>query len=213
MSKINNYDRFYQSFHSSIFYHFLYDSIFWNKFYRFKRIGKNPNVLLKDDSAYGLIGRYFKYTLFLIFIYTVLLFIFPEDISSSFKINLPKESFFKYIGIVLLILSLIWILIAQFQMKNSWRIGIDEDLKTELITTGLFNYSRNPIFLGILVSLIGLFFTLPTLVSLSFFLISYILIQTQIRLEEEFLLNQHDKIYLRYKAKVRRFLEKDLIKF
>ncbi len=181
-------------------------AFFGTSFIVSKRIGKNPNVLPKDDSAYGLIGIYFKYTLFLIFIYTVLLFIFPEDISSSFKINLPKEIIFKYIGIALLILSLIWILIAQFQMKNSWRIGIDEDLKTELITTGLFNYSRNPIFLGILVSLIGFFFTLPTLISLSFLLISYILIQTQIRLEEEFLLHQHDEIYLQYKAKVRRFL-------
>jgi protein-S-isoprenylcysteine O-methyltransferase Ste14 len=185
---------------------FFLTAFFGTSFIVSKRIGKDPNVLPKDDSAYGLIGRYFKYTLFLIFIYTVLLFIFPEDISNSFKINLAENIIFKYIGITLLILSWIWILIAQFQMKNSWRIGIDEDLKTELITTGLFNYSRNPIFLGILVSLIGLFFTLPTLVSLSFFLISYILIQTQIRLEEEFLLQQHNKVYLQYKAKVRRFL-------
>ncbi|WP_435524962.1 hypothetical protein [Chryseobacterium indoltheticum] len=118
MSEINNYDRFYQSFHSSIFYRFLYDRFFWNKFYRFKKNRENPNVLPKDDSAYGLIGRYFKYTLFLIFIYTILLFIFPEDIANSFKINLPEEIIFKYIGITLLILSLIWILIAQFQMKK-----------------------------------------------------------------------------------------------
>lgn len=183
---------------------FFITAFFGTSFIVSKKIGKNPNVLPKDDSAYGLIGKYFKYTLLLIFIYTVLLFIFPEDISSSFKINLPN--IFKYIGIILLILSLFWILIAQFQMKNSWRIGIDEDLKTELITTGLFSYSRNPIFLGILISLIGLFFTLPTLISLSFFFISYILIQVQIRLEEEFLLKQHGKDYLQYKAKVRRFL-------
>lgn len=185
---------------------FFLTAFFGTSFIVSKRIGKNPNVLPKDDSAYGLIGRYFKYSLFFIFIYTVLLFIFPEDISNSFKINLPEHIIFKYIGIALLILSLIWILIAQFQMKNSWRIGIDENVKTELITTGLFNYSRNPIFLGILVSLIGLFFTLPTLISLSFLIISNILIQIQIRLEEEFLLNQHDKVYLQYKAKVRRFL-------
>lgn len=185
---------------------FFLTAFFGTNFIVSKRIGKNPNVLPKDDSAYGLIGRYFKYTLFFIFIYTLLLFIFPEDISNSFKINLPEDIIFKYIGIALLILSLIWILIAQFQMKNSWRIGIDENVKTELITAGLFNYSRNPIFLGILVSLIGLFFTLPTLISLSFLIISNILIQIQIRLEEEFLLKQHDKVYLQYKAKVRRFL-------
>lgn len=185
---------------------FFLTAFFGTNFIVSKRIGKNPNVLPKDDSAYGLIGRYFKYTLFFIFIYTLLLFIFPEDISNSFKINLPEDIIFKYIGIALLILSLIWILIAQFQMKNSWRIGIDENVKTELITAGLFNYSRNPIFLGILVSLIGLFFTLPTLISLSFLIISNILIQIQIRLEEEFLLKEHDKVYLQYKAKVRRFL-------
>lgn len=105
-----------------------------------------------------------------------------------------------------MILSLIWVLIAQLQMKNSWRIGIDENTKTELITSGLFSYSRNPVFLGMIISLIGLFFTLPTLISLSFLIISVILIQIQIRLEEQFLLQQHNKFYLRYKAKVRRFL-------
>lgn len=185
---------------------FFMTAFFGTSFIVSKRIEKNPNVLPKDDSAYGLIGRYFKYTLFFIFTYTLLLFIFPEDIINNFKINLFKDTIFKYIGIASLILSLLWILIAQFQMKNSWRIGIDEDQKTELITIGLFKYSRNPIFLGILVSLTGLFFTLPTLISLSFFVISYILIQIQIRLEEEFLLKQHDKTYLHYKAKVRRFL-------
>ncbi|WP_312992108.1 hypothetical protein [Chryseobacterium flavum] len=30
-----------------------------------RRIGKNPDVLPKDDSAYGLIGLYFKITIFL----------------------------------------------------------------------------------------------------------------------------------------------------
>jgi len=35
---------------------FFFDGIFWNKFYRFKKIGKNPNVLPKADFAYGLIG-------------------------------------------------------------------------------------------------------------------------------------------------------------
>jgi hypothetical protein len=34
-----------------------------------KRIGKNPIVLPKDDSTYGLVGLYFKITLVLIFLY------------------------------------------------------------------------------------------------------------------------------------------------
>jgi protein-S-isoprenylcysteine O-methyltransferase Ste14 len=31
-------------------------------------------------------------------------------------------------------------------MDNSWRIGIDEENKTGLVTKGIFSISRNPIF-------------------------------------------------------------------
>lgn len=185
---------------------FFLTAFFGTSFIVSKRIGKNPNVLPKDDSAYGLIGRYFKLTLIFLFIYTLLLFFFPDTSHLKSSIIVLENKLCKYAGISLMLFSLIWVLIAQFQMKNSWRIGIDEDLKTDLITTGLFNYSRNPIFLGMLLSLIGMFLTIPTFISLSFLIIANILIQTQIRLEEEFLLKQHDKVYLQYKAKVRRFL-------
>lgn len=185
---------------------FFMTAFFGTSFIVSKKIGKNPNVLPKDDSAYGLIGRYFKLTLVFLFIYTLLIFFFPHADYEGFSINFLETIYFKYIGITLMLFSLLWVLIAQFQMKNSWRIGIDEDLKTDLITTGFFKYSRNPVFLGILLSLIGMLLTIPTFISLSFLIIANILIQTQIRLEEEFLLKQHDEVYLQYKAKVRRFL-------
>lgn len=185
---------------------FFMTAFFGTSFIVSKRIGKNPNVIPKDDSAYGLIGRYFKLTLVFLFIYTLLIFFFPHTDYEGFSINFLETIYFKYIGITLMLFSLLWVLIAQFQMKNSWRIGIDEDLKTDLITTGLFKYSRNPVFLGMLISLIGMLLMIPTFISLSFLIIANILIQTQIRLEEEFLLKQHDEVYLQYKAKVRRFL-------
>ena len=103
-------------------------------------------------------------------------------------------------------LSLLWISVAQYQMSNSWRIGIDENNKTELITKGLFSYSRNPIFLGMIISVAGIFFILPN--ALTFFLIlsTYIVIQIQIRLEEEFLEKQHGQEYLSYKQTTKRLL-------
>ncbi len=33
-------------------------------------------------------------------------------------------------------------------MKDSWRAGIPDSDKTELVTTGIYKYSRNPAFLG-----------------------------------------------------------------
>lgn len=197
---------FIQIFIPLFFIVFFLTAFFGTSFIVSKKIGKNPNVLPKDDSAYGLIGKYFKLTLFLLFIYTVLFFFFPKEILENGNISFLDRSLLKYIGITFMILSLIWVLIAQFQMKNSWRIGIDEELKTELITNGLFSYSRNPVFFGMLISLIGLFLTLPTFISLSFFIVASILIQIQIRLEEEFLLKQHGISYSEYKKNVRRLI-------
>jgi protein-S-isoprenylcysteine O-methyltransferase Ste14 len=46
-------------------------------------------------------------------------------------------------------------------LKNSWRIGIDTKTKTELVTNGLFSISRNPIFFGMIITLIGVFLATP----------------------------------------------------
>ncbi|MDR6545656.1 protein-S-isoprenylcysteine O-methyltransferase Ste14 [Chryseobacterium rhizosphaerae] len=171
-----------------------------------RKIGKNPNVLSKDDSAYGLIGFYFKITIITLFIYTVLLLLFPQTVFSTFRINILDLDSIRYAGITLMITAFIWVITAQVQMKNSWRIGIDCKTKTELITHGLFRFSRNPIFLGMMVSLIGFFLAFPTVIAFIFSLMGCILIQIQIRLEEEYLQKQHGQAYLTYKKRVGRML-------
>ncbi len=171
-----------------------------------KRIGKNPLVLPKDDSAYGLIGFYFKLTMIFMFVY-VLLFAFVTTIYETFLPIVQLDTLtIKYVGLGLLTFALIWTIIAQGHMKNSWRIGIDTETKTELITTGLFQTSRNPIFFGMIVSLVGLFLTTPNALTGLFLILGYVLIQIQIRLEEEFLINQHGQTYINYKQKVRRLI-------
>lgn len=171
-----------------------------------KQIGKNPNVLPKDDSAYGLVGLYFKLILLALFIYTALLLFFPKEIFPAFKINNLEYDLFQYTGLGLMIIALIWVITAQLQMKNSWRIGIDNTMKTDLITRGLFRFSRNPIFLGMTISLLGFFLVFPTVIAFSFLLMGSILMQIQIRLEEEYLIKEHGEIYLTYKKKVNRML-------
>ncbi|WES98763.1 isoprenylcysteine carboxylmethyltransferase family protein [Chryseobacterium arthrosphaerae] len=171
-----------------------------------KKIGKNPNVLPKDDSAYALIGWYFKLVLAALFIYTLLLLWFPATIDKAFKITLLENVFIQYAGVILMIFAFIWVVIAQFQMKDSWRIGIDDQVNTKLITTGLFRFSRNPVFLGMSVSLSGFFLAFPTVIAFFFAVIGSVLMQIQIRLEEEHLLKQHGEVYQAYKMKVNRML-------
>jgi protein-S-isoprenylcysteine O-methyltransferase Ste14 len=118
---------------------------------------------------------------------------------------LENESL-QYVGWALLILSLIIVWLAQSNMRESWRIGIDEENKTELITSGFFAFSRNPIFLGIMIANVGLFLVLPNAFTLLIISLSTISINTQIRLEEEFLTQEHGEQYISYKSKVNRWL-------
>lgn len=171
-----------------------------------KRIGKNPLVLPKDDSAYGLIGLYFKLTLIAMFIYVLAFALFPTWHDYFLPIKQLNISIIQYIGLSLLFVSLVWTVIAQGHMKNSWRIGIDNETKTELITNGFFSISRNPIFFGMILSLVGLFLITPNALTAIFLILGYVLIQIQIRLEEEFLEKEHGQTYNNYKQKVRRLI-------
>ncbi len=171
-----------------------------------KRIGKNPLVLPKDDSAYGLIGRYFKLTLITMFIYVVVYALFPTLNENFLPITQLDKQSIKYVGLAVLCIALVWTVIAQGHMSNSWRIGIDIETKTELVTSGLFAISRNPIFFGMILSLVGLFLTTPNMFTILFLILGYVLIQIQIRLEEDFLSKEHRQEYSNYKQKVRRLI-------
>jgi protein-S-isoprenylcysteine O-methyltransferase Ste14 len=110
------------------------------------------------------------------------------------------------VGIVFLLFALVWVLVAQRHMQESWRIGIDEDVKTELVQRGLFKLSRNLIFLGMRLMLIGLFLILASVMMLVILVSGEILLQIQVRLEEEYLMQVHGSVYMAYQKQVRRWI-------
>lgn len=91
-------------------------------------------------------------------------------------------------------------------MGESWRIGIDEERRTPLMRKGVFSLSRNPIFLGMMLTLLGLFLATPNAVTLTVLALDVVLIQIQVRLEEEFLSKTHGPDYAEYRREVRRWL-------
>jgi len=80
---------------------------------------------------------------------------------------------------------------SQTQMSNSWRVGIDHSARMELKTNGLFSVSRNPVFLGMLVTLVGIFLILQNAITLLVAVISILIFQVQVRLEEIYIQNTH----------------------
>jgi protein-S-isoprenylcysteine O-methyltransferase Ste14 len=101
-------------------------------------------------------------------------------------------------------LFLLW---SQGAMGRSWRIGVDHDEVTGLVTSGPFSWVRNPIFSGMLASGVGLVLLLPTVTSACAYTLLVVAIELQVRfVEEPYLLSVHGDSYRTYARRVGRFL-------
>jgi len=118
-----------------------------------KKIKQNPVTYSLKDSAHDYIGKLFL--IFLIFhILTVILYVSNY---LGLKISYIDNFTINIIGGLLAWGSLIWVLTAQSQMGNDWRLGIDKNKKTYIRTKGLFKFNRHPIYLGVILSSLSLF--------------------------------------------------------
>ena len=59
-------------------------------------------------------------------------------------------------------------LLSVLCMKDSWRAGIPDKDETELVTTGIYRFSRNPAFLGFDLMYIGVLLLYGNLLTFSF---------------------------------------------
>ena len=178
----------------------------WPSVRTYRQTGINPVRFGKSDNAHDFIGKWFKILMAAIAL-TIIGYCMDGDIYSYFlPAGYLQHTTLQIAGILLCSFSLLWTAIAQYQMGKSWRIGIDEANKTALQTSGLFSISRNPIFLGLLATLLGFFLLLPNALTLLYLVAGYLLVQIVIRLEEEFLAKQHGAVYVEYKNRVSRLL-------
>jgi protein-S-isoprenylcysteine O-methyltransferase Ste14 len=171
-----------------------------------RKTGINPYVFKNTDSAHDFLGKVSVPITSLIFIVALVNLFYPECLLYFAPFTWLEISILKYVGFAFIHLALLWIIVAQVQMSNSWRVGIDHSAKTELKTNGLFSVSRNPVFFGMLVTLAGVFLIFPNAITLLVFVSSTLLFQVQVRLEEEYLKSVHTNPYLHYCTKVHRWI-------
>ena len=99
------------------------------------------------------------------------------------------------------------VLVAQYQMRNAWRIGVDHAESTELVTHGLFARSRNPIYFGILLYWLGLAGTMPNPLIWGLGIVCWVSIEVIVRkVEEPYLRKLHGASYSDYSDKTNRYL-------
>ena len=172
----------------------------------YKRTGINPFKFSKEETAINFVGKAYKIISAIAFITVTFNAFTPSLMPFLTPVESLKSDYLVWIGFGLLHLSFLVIFIAQRNMANEWRIGIDNENKVNLITKGLFGISRNPIFLGVLIVFAGMFLIIPNAVTLVILISGFIVIQVQVRLEEEFLIKQLGDEYIVYMVNVKRWL-------
>jgi protein-S-isoprenylcysteine O-methyltransferase Ste14 len=96
---------------------------------------------------------------------------------------------------------------AQVAMGDAWRIGVDSEERTQLVTEGPFAVVRNPIFAAMIPTALGLALMVPSVVALAGLAALVAALELQVRaVEEPYLLRTHGEAYAEYGARVGRFL-------
>jgi protein-S-isoprenylcysteine O-methyltransferase Ste14 len=96
---------------------------------------------------------------------------------------------------------------AQLAMGDSWRIGVDEDERTALVTRGPFGRVRNPIFTCMVAAVTGLGLLTPNAVALLAPVLLTLAVEIHVRnVEEPYLARTHGPAYARYRARTGRFV-------
>ena len=115
------------------------------------------------------------------------------------------ETPFCWIGIGIAAAGVLIFIAAMLTMRDSWRAGIPEKDKTELVTTGIYRLSRNPAFLGFDLMYIGLLVAFFNIVHLLFVLYAVVMLHLQILQEEQFLTATFGDKYIKYKRNAGRY--------
>ena len=101
-----------------------------------------------------------------------------------------------FFGVIVFICSVI-------TMRDSWRAGVSENEKTELITNGIYQVSRNPAFLGFDLVYIGMLLMFSNCILLAATIFAVIMLHLQIvNVEEDFLVTAFGEEYISYRNKV-----------
>jgi protein-S-isoprenylcysteine O-methyltransferase Ste14 len=140
----------------------------------------------------------------LFYFYTIFAAAFNWPLVSAQKFF--QSDIVAWIGVALCFGGVLALLLSLISFGKSFRVGIDVDNPDELVTTGVFAVSRNPIYVGFISVLIGQFLVFPNWIPLVYLVAASWLIHRQVLREEEFMRNHYGQQYAEYCKRVRRYV-------
>jgi protein-S-isoprenylcysteine O-methyltransferase Ste14 len=171
-----------------------------------RRAGVNPWVLPAGDDAHGFLGRAML-ALAALHLFVLLTWALAQGwaLRALGAVPLLLNPFAAWGGILLMIAGLALVVLAQREMGMSWRVGIPSEGEPRLVATGPFRYSRNPVFLGMLLASGGVAAAVPHALSFAAFAGAVVALSAQVRLEEAYLEARLGEDYAAYAGAVGRW--------
>ena len=139
----------------------------------------------------------------------VVLILVISTFFSSKKIDLIQIPFQSLISIFILSMGILILLnpVLKFKKSKTTINPIKFKKVNKLVTSGIYKYSRNPMYLGLLMIVISSSIFYLNIYSISTPLFFYLWINRfQIKREEVFLTEKFGEDYLSYKKKTRRWI-------
>ncbi len=128
------------------------------------------------------------------------------DLTGGSRVEALDAASVGIVGAVIVCGGIGLCLAAQAAMGDSWRIGVDSDARTTLVTIGVFSWVRNPIFSAMVVAAAGLALMIPNVWALAALVVLVVGLELQVRgVEEPYLEEAHGVEYRGYAERAGRF--------
>lgn len=138
----------------------------------------------------------------------------PATEAADIFLNLSlSPGWARILGVVLGVLGVAVFLSAVLEMRDSWRAGVSKTERTELVTGGIYQISRNPAFLGFDLVYTGILLMFFNWILFAVTLFAMLMLHLQIvNVEEDFLIMAFGDTYLEYRKKVNRYFGRKIVK-
>ncbi|WP_020398047.1 methyltransferase family protein [Kordiimonas gwangyangensis] len=121
---------------------------------------------------------------------------------------MTAPNLYAHYGVAVMALGIAIAVLSQADMGKAWRIGVPSaaEESQSLVTTGLYRFSRNPIYVGIMLFIVGSVIAAPGPVTILSLILTWVFVNKIIDSEEAFLRTAFGEEFEAYCTHTRRWL-------
>lgn len=175
--------------------------------YRAKRATRGPLVHMGAPcNAHWWNHLLFRVMRILIWLFCIFRLLLPELDRLAYMFPASEWIELRIVGLVILSTGFLIVVYTNLKLSTSWRSGIDTSNPTDLKQDGPYRFSRNPIYIGVVIGQVGFFAALPSAFTLFCLVVGFMSINLQIHLEEAHLKKRLKLVYTDYCKRVPRWI-------